>query len=311
MTDNTEQGKIRFDGKSAIVTGAGGGLGRTYAIELAKRGAKVVVNDLGGAADGSGEGSASPADRVVEEIKALGGEAVACYDSVATPEGGEAIVNKALEAFGSVDIVINNAGILRDKSLVKMVQEDWDLVLSVHLNGAFNVTRPAFKKMKENGYGRIVMTASGAGLYGNFGQTNYCAAKMGVVGFMNALKLEGAKYNIKVNTVAPMATTRLTAGSAGSGGGGEGPDPGSPDLVAPFVLYLCSEACAETGMIFNAGLGHFNRVALVTGPGFSLEDVGKIPEPELIQENIRDIKSLEGGKEFSHVFEFAKSVHEE
>jgi len=188
-------GGIRFEGRVAIVTGAGAGLGRVYALELAKRGAKVVVNDFGGARDGTG-GSKAAADKVVEEIKALGGEAVASYESVATPEGGEAIVRKAVESFGRVDILINNAGILRDRTLVKMEPETWDAVLDVHLKGAYNVTRPAFVKMREQGYGRIVMTTSAAGLYGNFGQTNYSAAKMGLVGMMNTLKLEGERHGL-------------------------------------------------------------------------------------------------------------------
>jgi NAD(P)-dependent dehydrogenase (short-subunit alcohol dehydrogenase family) len=202
--------EIRFDDRVAIVTGAGGGLGRVYALELAKRGAKVVVNDLGGARDGSGAGSTSSADAVVQEIIAAGGEAVANYDSVATVEGGENIVKTALEHFGRVDILVNNAGILRDKSFVNMTPKMWEPVLAVHLQGAYNVTRPAFLAMRENKYGRIVMTTSAAGLYGNFGQTNYGAAKMGIVGLMNTLKLEGEKYNIKVNAVAPLAATRLT-----------------------------------------------------------------------------------------------------
>jgi NAD(P)-dependent dehydrogenase (short-subunit alcohol dehydrogenase family) len=174
--------EVRFDGRVAIVTGAGAGLGRAYALELARRGAKVVVNDLGGARDGSGDGSASPADQVVAEIQACRrrsrGQLRQCGDG----GGGEAIVKTALDAFGTVDILINNAGILRDKSFVKMEPENWQAVLDVHLNGAYNVTRPAFAVMKEKGYGRIVMTTSAAGLYGNFGQTNYAAAKMGLVG---------------------------------------------------------------------------------------------------------------------------------
>ncbi|MBW2203923.1 MAG: SDR family NAD(P)-dependent oxidoreductase, partial [Deltaproteobacteria bacterium] len=201
--------EIRFDDRVAIVTGAGAGLGRAYALELAQRGAKVVVNDLGGARDGTGGGT-SAADQVVEEIKSSGGEAVANYDSVATAEGGQAIVDSAVEAFGKVDIVINNAGILRDKTLAKMEPENWDAVMDVHLKGAYNVSRPAFIKMRENGYGRIILTTSAAGLYGNFGQTNYSAAKMGLIGFMNTVKLEGDKHNIRVNTVAPVAATRLT-----------------------------------------------------------------------------------------------------
>ena len=164
---------IRFDGRVAVVTGAGAGLGRAYALELANRGARVVVNDLGGARDGSGAGSAGPADKVVEEIQAAGGEAVANYDSVSTPEGGEAIIQKAVEAFGRVDILINNAGILRDKTLLNMTPEEWETVLAVHLNGAYNVTRPAFRKMREQQYGRIILTTSAAGLFGNFGQANY------------------------------------------------------------------------------------------------------------------------------------------
>ena len=206
----SRDGWIRFDGRVAIVTGAGAGLGRAYALELAKRGAKVVVNDLGGPRDGSGAGSASAADKVVEEIRTAGGEAVASYDSVSTPDGGEAIVNKAIDTYGRLDILINNAGILRDKTLAKMEPDDWSVVLSVHLDGAYNVSRPAFLKMRENGYGRIVLTSSASGLYGNFGQTNYSAAKLALVGFMNTLKIEGEKHDIKVNTIAPTARTRLT-----------------------------------------------------------------------------------------------------
>jgi len=208
-------GDIDFKGKVAIVTGAGAGLGKTYAIELAKRGCKVVVNDLGGARDGSGA-SHGPAQDVVDEIKKAGGEAAPNYDNVATIEGGQGIVKTAVDAFGKVDIVINNAGILRDKSFLKMDPENWNAVLAVHLGGAYNVTRPAFVKMKDQGYGRIVMTTSAAGLYGNFGQTNYSAAKLGLVGFMNTLKLEGAKYNIKANTVAPLAAFLISPISAAS-----------------------------------------------------------------------------------------------
>jgi NAD(P)-dependent dehydrogenase (short-subunit alcohol dehydrogenase family) len=197
---------IRFDGRVAIVTGAGAGLGKTYAVALAERGAKVVVNDLGGARDGSGGGT-SAADAVVEEIRKAGGEAVANYDSVATKQGGENIVKTAVDAFGKVDILINNAGILRDKSFAKLEEAEWDLVLSVHLKGAFCVTQPAFRVMKDNNYGRIVNTASGAGLYGNFGQSNYCSAKMGLVGLMNNVCLEGGKYNITCNTIAPVAAS--------------------------------------------------------------------------------------------------------
>ncbi len=290
-----EMKKIRFDGRVAIVTGAGGGLGRVYALELAKRGASVVVNDLGGARDGTGAGSSSPADKVVKEIQDLGGKAVASYDNVATPEGGEAIVKTALDAFGRVDILINNAGILRDKSFVKMEPENWAAVLAVHLNGAYNVTKPAFKVMRDNGFGRIIMTTSAAGLYGNFGQTNYSSAKMALVGFMNTLKLEGAKYDIKVNTIAPLAGSRLT----------EDIMPPEifvkmkPEFVAPMVLYLCSDNCTETGKIFNAGMGYFNRAAVLTSAGVQLGDAQNPPTPEQIDENIDKISAMEGAKEFT------------
>ncbi len=286
--------RIRFDGRVAIVTGAGGGLGRVYALELARRGAKVVVNDIGGARDGSGGGSQGPADKVVEEIKALGGEGIASYDDVSTPEGGEAIVRKAVDAFGGVDILINNAGILRDRSFAKMGFEDWEKVILVHLMGAYNVTRPAFIKMREKGYGRIVMTTSAAGLFGNFGQANYSAAKLGLVGLMNTLKLEGEKYGIKVNTVAPLAATRLTEDVLP-------PDlfeKLKPEYVAPMVLYLASEQCDETGMIFNAGMGYFSRVAVVQGAGAVVRDPDSIPTVEDIQSNWDVIDSLEGAKDY-------------
>ena len=285
--------EIRFDGRVAVITGAGGGLGRVYALELAKRGAKIVVNDLGGARDGAGEGSTTPAQKVVEEIRAAGGEAVANYDNVATPEGGERIVKSALDAFGTVDILINNAGILRDKSLLKMDPENWNAVLAVHLNGACNVSRPAFAVMREKGYGRIVMTTSAAGLYGNFGQTNYSSAKMGLVGFMNTLKLEGAKYNIKVNTIAPVAASRLTEDVMP-------PDMFErmrPDFVAGIVLYLCSENCAESGDVFNAAAGFYSRAAILTGSGAVLSDGKTIPTPEEIRDHWEKINSLEGARE--------------
>jgi len=284
---------VRFDDRVAIVTGAGAGLGRAYALELAKRGARVVVNDLGGARDGSGDGSAAAADQVVDEIKQLGGEAVANYDNVATPEGGQRIVQSALDAFGRVDILINNAGILRDKSFLKMEPDNWKAVMDVHLNGAYHVTRPAMAAMKENGYGRIVMTTSAAGLYGNFGQTNYSAAKMALVGLMNTLKLEGKKNNIKVNTVAPIAASRLTEDVMP-------PDlfeKSKPEFVVPMVMHLCSEGCQESGSIFNSGMGYFNRVAVFTGPATQLGDPENPPTPEQVHANWKKINSLEGAKQ--------------
>ncbi len=285
---------IRFDDRVAIVTGAGAGLGRVYALELAKRGARVVVNDLGGARDGIGETSASAADAVVEEIRALGGEAVPCYDSVATVEGGEAIVNTAVEAFGRVDILINNAGILRDRSFAKMSPEDWEGVLSVHLSGAYHVSRPAFVKMREGGFGRIVMTTSAAGLFGNFGQANYSAAKMGLVGLMNTLKIEGEKYNIKVNTVSPIALTRLTEDIIPP----DLHDKVKPEFVAPIVLYLCSEQCPANGGIYNAGMGYYSRSALGSGPGSVVGDGKTIPSPEAVADRLKEIKSMDDPQEY-------------
>jgi NAD(P)-dependent dehydrogenase (short-subunit alcohol dehydrogenase family)/acyl dehydratase/putative sterol carrier protein len=284
---------IRFDDRVAIVTGAGGGLGRVYALELAKRGAKVVVNDLGGSRDGRGA-SSHAADVVVEEITEAGGEAVANYESVTTLEGGERIVETALERFGRVDILINNAGILRDKSFGKMTAEMWEGVLAVHLQGAFNVTKAAFGVMREQGYGRVVMTTSAAGLFGNFGQTNYGTAKMGLVGLMNSLKLEGAKYDVKVNTVAPLALTRLTEDVLPPGLTGRL----KPEFVAPLVLYLCSEQCPVSGGVYSAGMGHYGRAAVVSAPGIMLGESDKIPTPEAIAANWKTITCLKGAQTY-------------
>jgi len=284
--------QIRFDDRVAIITGAGGGLGKAYALDLARRGAKVVVNDLGGSTDGTGGGSQSPADQVVNEIREQGGEAVSNYDNVATPEGGEDIVKTAVSAFGRVDILINNAGILRDRSFIKMEPADWDAVVAVHLKGAYCVTRPAFKMMKENNYGRIVMTTSGAGLYGNFGQTNYTAAKMGIIGLMNTLKLEGGKYNIKVNTVAPSAVSRLTVSLMTA----EMLQMMKPEFVVPMVVYLCSERCVESGNTYNAGVSVFSRVAIMTGPEVKVGDGVTAPNAEDVAANMEKINSLENAK---------------
>ena len=250
-----------------------------------------------------GGGSASAADQVVDEIVAAGGEAVASYDSVSTVEGGQAIVDKAVEAFGRVDIVVNNAGILRDKSLVKMDPSDWQAVLAVHLDGAYNVTQPAFKLMKAQGYGRIVMTTSAAGLFGNFGQTNYSAAKMALVGFMNTLKLEGRKYDVKVNTVAPIATTRLTEDILP-------PDMQAkmqPEHVSPLVLYYAWEGCEETGQIVNAGAGFFSRAALVTSPG-TVVGGGEIPTVEDIAASWDDIVDMDGADEVDDTMAFITTM---
>jgi NAD(P)-dependent dehydrogenase (short-subunit alcohol dehydrogenase family) len=256
---------IRFDGKVAIVTGAGGGLGRAHALELARRGAKVVVNDLGAAVDGSG-GSSQAAQDVVAEIKAVGGEAIANGGSVSDREGAQSIVRDAVAAFGTVDILINNAGILRDKSFAKMPLDDFELVVKVHLLGSVYCTHAAWPIMAEKNYGRIIMTTSSSGLYGNFGQSNYGAAKMGLVGLMNTLKLEGERKGIRVNTIAPVAATRMTANL---GMPDEVFQALKPELVTPAVLYLVSDD-APNGMIIEAGGGYYSKVAVMEGKGVHL-----------------------------------------
>jgi len=244
---------ISFANRVAVITGAGRGLGAGYARLLASRGAAVVVNDPGVAADGAAT-EATPAEEVAAEIRAAGGTAVAEHSSVATPEGGAAIVQKALDEFGRVDILINNAGILRDKAFHNLEWPNLDAVLDVHLRGAFYVTQPAFRAMRAQGYGRIVLTASNAGILGNFGQANYGAAKMGLVGLMNVLRHEGAKYDIKVNTVAPVAGTRLTEELLGPLAGRLG-----PEAVAPVVAYFCSEECAVNGDVWSVAGGNVSR----------------------------------------------------
>jgi NAD(P)-dependent dehydrogenase (short-subunit alcohol dehydrogenase family) len=278
---------IRFDGRVAVITGAGGGLGKTYAVELARRGASIVVNDLGGKTDGTGGGH-SMADTTVKEIIEAGGKAVANYDSVATPEGGKGIIQTAIDNFGKVDILINNAGILRDKSFLKLEPKDLDAVLDVHLRGAFFVTQPAFASMKEQGYGRIVMASSGAGIFGNFGQTNYGAAKMGLVGLMNVLAVEGAKYNIKVNAIAPVAKTRLLGELLGPMG-----DKIQPEYVTPLVTYLVSERCELTHEIFDVGAGRYARIFVGMAKGWTAPK-GGIPSAEDIFDHIDVIRDQEG-----------------
>ncbi len=245
---------VRFDGKVALVTGAGGGLGRSHALLLARRGAKVVVNDLGGSLTGEGQ-SSTPAEKVCEEIRSAGGEAVPNYDSVADYEAAQRIVGTALDAFGRIDIVINNAGILRDKSFAKMEEADFDAVIAVHLKGAFNVTKAAWPHFREQGYGRVIMTSSAAGLYGNFGQANYSAAKMGLVGLGQTLAQEGAKYNIHTNIIAPIARSRMTETIFPP----ELLEKIGPELVSPLVAWLCSEACEANGEIFEVGAGLITR----------------------------------------------------
>lgn len=252
---------IRFDDRVAIVTGSGGGLGREHALELARRGAKVVINDLGGSLDGSG-GNSAAAEAVVAEIKAMGGEAIANGSSVSDEAGVQKMIDDTMAAFGRIDVLICNAGILIDKSFSKMTNSDIDKVLDVHLRGTFRPIKAVWDIMKEQGYGRIVVTTSSTGLYGNFGQANYGAGKLGVVGAMNTLKIEGAKYNVKVNAICPIAATRMT----------EGLMPQAvlaqlkPEFVTPGVMNLVKED-APSGMILSAGAGAFSMAQIVETKG--------------------------------------------
>jgi NAD(P)-dependent dehydrogenase (short-subunit alcohol dehydrogenase family) len=255
---------IRFDGKVAIVTGAGGGLGRAHALELAHRGAKVVVNDLGGAVDGTG-GSSEAAERVVAEIKAAGGEAIANGSSVTDDAGVANMVKQAMDAFGRIDILIANAGILRDKSFAKMELKDFDAVMGVHVMGSVKPAKAVWQIMRDQQYGRIVVTTSSTGLYGNFGQSNYGTAKLGLVGFMNTLKLEGAKDNIRVNAICPVAATRMTENLMPP----ETLALLKPEFVTPAVVYLVSEE-APTGAIISAGAGAFSAAQIMESNGVHL-----------------------------------------
>ena len=278
---------MRFDNRVAIITGAGGGLGKTYALELARRGCKVVVNDLGGAADGSGR-SSSAADATVAEINAAGGAAIANYDSVATPEGGEAIVKAAVAAFGTIDIVINNAGILRDKSFAKLEPADLDAVLDVHLRGAFHVSQPAFRIMKDKNYGRFLFTSSAAGIFGNFGQSNYGAAKMGLVGLSNVLAVEGARANIKSNVIAPIARTRMTEQLLGPLA-----EHLDPEQVTPLACYLVSEECNLTHEVFSVGGGRYARIFVGLARGW-IAGKGARPSIEDVRDHVKEIMNTEG-----------------
>jgi NAD(P)-dependent dehydrogenase (short-subunit alcohol dehydrogenase family) len=278
---------VRFDDRVAIITGAGGGLGKQHALLLASRGAAVVVNDLGGNTDGTGSGH-TMAELVCKEIEAAGGRAVPNYDSVSTPEGGEAIVKTAMDTYGRVDIVINNAGILRDKSFANLPVADLEVVLDVHLKGAFFVTQPAFRVMKEQQYGRIIVTASAAGVFGNFGQTNYGAAKMGLVGLSNVLAVEGKKYNITSNVIAPLAKTRLTEDLLGPFG-----DKLAPEQIAGLVAYLVSEDCTLTHEIFSVGGGRIARVFVGLAKGW-LKGPGETPSIEEVRDNLAQIMDTEG-----------------
>ena len=267
---------LRFDGKVAIVTGAGGGLGKQHALELARRGAKVVVNDLGGSMDGAG-GSSEAAQKVVEEIKAFGGEAIANGSSVTDDAGVAHMVKQAMDQWGRIDILIANAGILRDKSFSKMEIADFELVLNVHLMGTVKPAKAVWEIMKAQNYGRIVVTTSSSGLYGNFGQSNYGAAKLGIIGFMNTIKLEGQKNNVHINAISPVAATRMTENLMPA----ETLERLKPEYVTPGVVYLASEE-APTGAILAAGAGVFALARIYETEGVNLGEGG------LSAEEVRD-----------------------
>ncbi|MBX3211086.1 MAG: SDR family NAD(P)-dependent oxidoreductase [Labilithrix sp.] len=279
---------LRFDGRVAIVTGAGNGLGRSHALLLASRGARVVVNDLGGGATGAGK-SSSAADKVVEEIKAAGGEAVANYDSV---EDGDKIVQTALDTWKRIDIVVNNAGILRDTSFKKLSDEDWDLIYRVHVRGSYKVTKAAWDHMQEAGFGRVIFTASAAGIYGNFGQANYAMAKLGLVGFSNTLAIEGKKKNVLVNTIAPIAGSRLTETILPK----NITDALKPEYVSPLVAWLAHESCEETGGLFEVGGGLYAKLRWERTEG-KLFKLGREIKPEQIK------------KSWGVITDFGKSTH--
>lgn len=280
-----------LNGRVVIITGAGGGLGREYALLAADEGAQVVVNDLGGARDGSGSGQAM-ADTVVEEIRERGGRALANYDDIATEDGAQALVDAAVAEFGTVDGIVNNAGILRDGAFHKMSTENWDAVLKVHLYGGYYVTRAAWPHLREKKFGRIVMATSTSGLFGNFGQANYGAAKLGLVGLINTLAIEGAKYGILANAVAPMAATRMTT------------DIAPPELleklpaaqVAPVVGYLLSEQCTDTASVYVVGGGNIQRVAQFQNKGVTFSDTPTVDELTARWSEISDLSNVELGR---------------
>eukprot|EP01063_Lacrimia_lanifica_P036824 TRINITY_DN7400_c0_g1_i1.p1 TRINITY_DN7400_c0_g1~~TRINITY_DN7400_c0_g1_i1.p1 ORF type:complete len:311 (+),score=83.45 TRINITY_DN7400_c0_g1_i1:225-1157(+) len=281
--------ELRFDGRVAIVTGAGNGLGKAYALELARRGASVLVNDLGAGLKGQTGLGEKVADQVVAEIRAAGGKAAANYDSV---ENGASIVEAAIAAFGRVDVVINNAGILRDVSFKRMSEKDWDLIMAVHLKGAYAVTRAAWPHMLKQKYGRVVNTSSAAGLFGNVGQANYATAKMGLVGFSQTLGKEGGKHNVFVNAIAPLAGTRMTA-TIMPPAATEGL---KPEFIVPLTLLLCHESSKANASYYEAGAGAFHKLEVCRSKGWVCDVTRETPTLESLQAHwpaIQNIKQHE------------------
>ncbi|MCC7364277.1 MAG: SDR family NAD(P)-dependent oxidoreductase [Dehalococcoidia bacterium] len=274
---------IELSGRVALVTGAGRGLGRAYALDLARRGAKVIINDLGGSVHGEGQ-DLGPAEEAVQEIKAFGGEAIANAGSVSNYEDAYEMVKQAMDTWGRLDVVVCNAGILRDKAFHNMAEGEWDAVLGVHLKGSYNVLRHAWPVFRQQAYGRAILCTSVSGLYGNFGQANYSSAKAGMLGLMNTLKIEGAKYNVMVNCLGPIAGTRMTTVATDNST--------SPDHVAAACSYLASEACTTTGMVIEARAGHYNRAAIVRSPGIDF-DPNEIKSAEWFGENFEQITNLD------------------
>ena len=282
---------MRFDNQVAVITGAGQGLGKAYAMALAERGANLVINDMGKSIDRNGA-EVMAAQLVVEELKEMNCTAISNYDAVGTAESGSKIIKAAVDAFGRVDILINNAGIVRDSSFGKMTEQEWDSVMNVHVKGMFHITQSAFHVMKRQEYGRIIMTTSPAGIFGNFGQANYAAAKTALIGFMNAVKMESDKYNIRINAVAPTALTPMSQKTI---------PPNlhkyaSPGHIASLILYLASRAVGESGGIYQAGVGSYGRVAVVANDCTMLGDGITPVSPEVIAENWKQINNLDNAR---------------